>query len=124
LKKRILVIDDNYAFLSDFVRPELQITGHSYVLKSDPQEALKIIKEYNMDIILCDLVMPILNGFDIFKELKKMDKKVVFVLMSATLDSDTINTAKDLGITEFLFKDLDLSKTAKDIIKIIQRLIV
>lgn len=102
-KKNILVVDDE-AMSVDFIK---------FALKDEPQyiiysvinghEALKIIPNVPIDIILLDIQMPDMDGFEVYKKLRqKTNAPIVF--MSVNKDFEAIQKAIDLGCDDYIVK--------------------
>ena len=66
---KILVIDDEKD-IADLVKLVLEIDNHQVTVVTDPELALSTALELNPELILLDLVMPNVDGYDIFKEIK------------------------------------------------------
>ena len=119
--KRILVIDDSEANLllinSIFEDdPEIEVA-----VESNSTRALKTVKKQNPDLILLDLMMPNIDGFQILGEMKKdsfMDK-IPVMIVSARLDSDAKREAKKYKVNDFIEKPLDLDLIEKKIYQIL-----
>lgn len=104
-KKRILVVDDEPAWLKILsyilrkrgfeVREELTATG-----------ALQSMKEFRPDLIVSDVRMPDMNGFDFLDHVKhsKKDAEIPFVFVTAIDDYESRKAASDLGATDYLTK--------------------
>ncbi len=104
----VLIVDDSSAvrvFLKEIVKTKL---GHNVTEAENGLVALKIIKEKLPDVILLDLMMPVLDGVK-FLELVRGDdnfSKLPIVVLSANNDRATIQKLSNLGISFFLLKPL------------------
>jgi DNA-binding response OmpR family regulator len=80
--KRILVVDDepDVCFGLETVLDEKGFVVDSY---EDPFLALKGFKAHLYDLVLLDIRMPELNGFDLYREIKRLDKKVKVCFLTA-----------------------------------------
>jgi CheY-like chemotaxis protein len=108
-KPKILVVDDEPAniFLFEGV---LQKEGYRVVTASSGDEALKIIKEGPPALILMDLLMPHLHGFDLLSKIKEdEDLKHIPVIIATAVYKGPLNRmeALKLGADEFLEKPVD-----------------
>ena len=115
--KRILVIDDSEANLllinSIFEDdPEIEVT-----VESNSTRAIKTVRKENPDLILLDLMMPNIDGFQILDEMKKDSflGKIPVMIVSARLDSDAKKQAKKFSVTDYIEKPLDLDLIEKKI---------
>ncbi len=90
-----------------------------YAIAENGYEALDQLKKMNFDIILLDLHMPGLNGFETFKAIRKNEILTPVVALTADAFDDTREKVNDLGFDELLIKPY----RAEELIKLIQRLV-
>ena len=87
-KSRILVVDDN-AYLVDILSFSLEMENYEVLKAYDGEEALKIITENTPDLILADIMMPKMDGFELCKTLKEKEEyKDIPVVMVTALDKE------------------------------------
>ena len=102
--KRILVVDDepDVCFVLETVLDENGFVVDSY---QDPLLALKRFKAHLYDLVILDIKMPELNGFALYREIKRLDKKVkVCFLMAGEMHSDIFSS---LPANHFVRKPID-----------------
>lgn len=111
LNAHILIIDDkieNIEILQDF----LEINGFSNIETStDPRLSIDLFKTFQPDILLLDLQMPYLNGFQVMEQLKEiMPENTYFPILILTADITVESKQRALsnGATDFLTKPFDL----------------
>lgn len=111
-KASIMMIDDEPITI-EVLKEFLEEAGYqNFVSTSESRDALNLIETERPDVILLDLKMPHISGFDILKTMranKKMRHIPVIVLTSAT-DAETKLKALELGATDFLAKPVDSSE--------------
>lgn len=80
---KILIVDDE-EFLGIVLADILHELGHEVIQASDGVEALKIYKELKneIDLVMLDVIMPFMDGFEVFRRLKEMDEDVKVVFTS------------------------------------------
>jgi CheY-like chemotaxis protein len=107
-KKQILVIDDEPAWLR-IVSYFLNNQGYEVTAAESGFEALKRLKQFTPDLILSDIRMPDMNGFDLLQNVKKLPAtaSTPIVFFSAIDDIDARKTAKQLGATDYIVKPFD-----------------
>jgi CheY-like chemotaxis protein len=88
---RILVVDDDDK-VRDFIRMVLEQAGHQVLEAGDGAEALRVFHEQPSDLVVCDLFMPLKDGFETIRELRQ-DFPQVKVL---ALSGDTLWVSLDL----------------------------
>ncbi len=107
---QILVVDDNLANV-DILRMRLQANGYEVVTASDGEEALDAVRAHQPDLILLDIMMPKLDGFEVCRRLRA-DPSLAFVpivLVTAKSDPKDIVAALEAGGDEYLTKPVDHS---------------
>jgi len=115
--KTILVIDDEATTLR-IVDETLSRAGYRVLTASSGEEGLKLAKDNNPDVIITDVVMPQMDGFMLFKELKREEAtkdKNVLVLSSRENVGDTF---RRFGADSFLTKPVDPKLLLEQIKKI------
>ena len=105
MSKKILIIEDESALqksLSDF----LQQKGCETSSALNGEDGLKLAKSYSPDLILLDLILPKINGFDVLKQLKaEKETKNIPVIVLTNLEGITdIDRATSLGAMTYLVK--------------------
>lgn len=97
--KKIIVTDDEPMNLkmTEFI---LKKNGFEVILASSGEDCLKAVKDNSADLILLDLIMPEMNGFDTFQRIRESEngKDIPVILLTAADDSETYEKADSLGI--------------------------
>jgi DNA-binding response OmpR family regulator len=99
---RILVVDDEERVLN-FLRSKLTASGYEVLTASNGLEALEQAQTQEPDLIVLDLVMPKMDGFEALKELRSFSAVPVIILTAKGADSDRIKGLK-LGADDYLPK--------------------
>ena len=107
--QKILVIDDSATnvVLLDAI---LQKEGYEVITSLTAKEGLKYVSSMNPDLILLDLLMPEVSGFDFMKTFNKMEKTkdVPVIIVSAVGTSENKQLSKELGAVNFINKPVDI----------------
>jgi DNA-binding response OmpR family regulator len=82
-RKRILVVDDEYDICMVY-QMVLHDAGFECISYIDPVKALKEFRPFYYDLILLDIKMPVLNGFELCKKIIELDKTVHIVFITAS----------------------------------------
>lgn len=103
--KKVMWVEDDQ-FLSDLISRKLGNQGSRLLYARTGEEALKILETEVPDIIILDLLLPGISGFDVLEKCKADDriKKVPVVILSNFSQNDEIERAKKLGASRFLVK--------------------
>ncbi|TSA21711.1 response regulator [bacterium] len=107
-KKQILVVDDEPAWLKS-VTHVLQKQGYQVKAVQSAAEALALLVKYRPDLIVSDLRMPDMNGFDLLDKIRHLPKisSTPVVFFSAIDDFHAKEVARELGATACLLKPYD-----------------
>jgi CheY-like chemotaxis protein len=113
---------ENDPMLLDFYSEIFKSAGFNYVYKETYQNLVNIVIEEKPDLIIVDILMPEISGFDAMRILKKDDKTKIFpfVVLSNMCDKDTIGESLKLGAIQFLCKSKYLPS---DLINAIKKII-
>jgi two-component system, OmpR family, response regulator ChvI len=110
-RRRILIVDDEYDLTLTF-KFILRDNGYEVCTYNDPELALLNFKANFYDMILLDFKMPKLNGFQLFRELRKKDNevKICFFTASEDVDYDEYKNLLSLSVEEkcFIKKPIDM----------------
>lgn len=109
---KIMLVDDEPITL-EVIMEFLEEAGYSnFVAVSDPRDALGLIDTERPDVIMLDLMMPHISGFDILSSLRDSDtlKRLPVIVLTSSTDAATKLKALELGATDFLAKPVDQSE--------------
>lgn len=104
----ILVVDDNES-VRELLHMLLDARGHRVVLAKNGQEALEVMKQEAIDLVLLDIMMPVMDGYDVLRWMRakpELSSKPVIVL-TALNDTDSIIKCIELGADDYLFKPIN-----------------
>ncbi|PIV51890.1 response regulator [Candidatus Falkowbacteria bacterium CG_4_9_14_3_um_filter_36_9] len=102
---KVLVVEDD-EFLRQLVGRKLGDAGFDIKTAIDAQNAFNVLKDFKPDIILLDLILPGLDGFQILTKIKK-DKSIAdvpVIILSNLGQKEDVDKAMALGATDFLVK--------------------
>jgi two-component system response regulator YesN len=103
----ILVVDDNPS-MAKTLTDIIGIKGFEVYAANSGQEALAFLKNQPVDILLTDVVMPDMNGVELYRETRKISPKLTTILMTAYAADDIINQGLAEGIKTVLTKPLNI----------------
>jgi signal transduction histidine kinase len=101
----ILVVDDSETN-RDLLYRTLERQGHKPVILRDGQEALDLLRRQPFDLILLDVLMPAMDGFEVLQRLKadEMLRHIPVLMISALDEFDSVVRGIELGAEDYLFK--------------------
>jgi len=101
----ILYVDDN-----DFIREEaveyLSLLYTNVLEAKNGQEALEIYASSKPDIIITDIEMPIINGLQMVKAIRRNDKKIPIIIVTAFMDTEYLLEAIELRLVKYIIKPM------------------
>lgn len=101
---KILVVEDNELNLK-LMKDVLEAQGYEVDTASDGREGLNKAENNDYDLILLDIQMPVVSGYDF---LKVYDKKTPVVVVSACAMENEVNKAKELGCVDYVSKPVQI----------------
>lgn len=105
----ILIVDDNVSQCKtmSFV---LERKGYIVALANDGPEALEKVEEKPFDIILMDIKMPLMDGVEAYRQIKKIRPEAVVIMMTAYAVEDLVQQALEEGAYGIVYKPLDIER--------------
>ncbi len=121
-KKLILIVDDEPHIL-ELIRMSLGEDEYEYMEAKDGYEALKLVEKTKPDLILLDIMMPGLDGYEVCRRLKNdpINKDIVIAMISAKKEDQDILTGIDKGAISYItkpFKPFELQEKVKELLNI------
>ncbi|MCW1930563.1 MAG: response regulator [Candidatus Kerfeldbacteria bacterium] len=102
-KKRLLIVEDEKP-IAKALQLKLSHSGFDVELAMNGEEALQCIEKNTFDLILLDLIMPKMNGFDFLEELKKRKNSVPVIVSSNLSQEEDMKRVKTLGAVDYYVK--------------------
>ena len=115
-KAKILIVDDE-PFNVDVLQQELDELEYHIITASNGKEALEQIKKHQPDLILLDLMMPVLDGFAVLSEIKGDNslRDIPVIIVSAADDSKSIVKGIKQGADDYITKPIDADHLKKKV---------
>jgi len=113
LRNAIVMMVDDEPINIEVTQVYLEEAGYTrFVSTSEPGEALQLLSERRPDVLLLDLMMPKVSGFDILTRMKEQNilRDVPAIVLTSSTDSATKLKALEMGATDFLAKPVDSSE--------------
>jgi len=119
-KIKILIVDDE-PIIRDALSFKLTKEGYEVSAVEDGEKAIEAMEDEEYDMIISDVMMPYINGFELIKILKEQGTEAP-ILMLTSLNSDkALNRAKDLGADDFMTKPFSPSELSIRIKKLLKK---
>ena len=113
---KILLVDDDKEIV-ETLKLRLIREDYEVVTAYDGEEALAKVKQDNPDVILLDLLMPKLNGFEVLKEIREKfnDKWRPVIIISAQTELETVHKSYSLEADHYLTKPCSMEHVLRGI---------
>jgi DNA-binding response OmpR family regulator len=108
-KKKVLLVDDERAILK-IISIKLRISGYDVITASNGQEALDLVKKDSLDLMLLDIIMPGIDGFEVLEKLRAFSELPVIVFSARP---ENAQKALSLGANDFIDKPFNVDDMVK-----------
>ena len=109
--RRVLLVDDEVGF-AELLRDLLVMDNYDVDVAHDGQEGLEKIEAFKPDVIISDIVMPRLSGFEMFKKVKAAPatSSIPFLFITGFQDERVLAEARKIGVFGILRKPIDIEQ--------------
>lgn len=116
-KVRILIVDDHAVVRQGLItflelQDEIEVVGEA----SNGKEALQRVQELEPDVVLMDLVMPVMDGLTAIKQIKQLRPSTEVIALTSFADDEKVFTAIRSGATGYLLKDVQPNDLVKAVL--------
>lgn len=104
--KKIFIVEDD-PFLVDIYVTKFEEKGYSVEAVRDGEEALGVIEKRDFDIIILDINLPKMSGWDVLRKLRENNKSQeskVIILSNAVLEEDSRRMMDEFGVSKYIVK--------------------
>lgn len=119
MAKKILLVEDEEIMI-DLLQKKLMKEGYEVSIARDGVEGLEKMREVKPDLILLDIVMPRMGGFEVMEEMQKFPelKKIPVIVISNSGQPVELDKAKELGAKDWLIKtEFDPKEVLEKVVK-------
>ena len=108
---KILIVDDE-SFGRQLLEAVLLGENYDLLFAEDGQKAINCIHEFLPDLVLLDVMMPEMDGFEVCQKIRSIDqmKNLPVILITALDDSDSIRKGQKVGASDYISKPFDPAK--------------
>ncbi|MBN1862885.1 MAG: response regulator transcription factor [Dehalococcoidales bacterium] len=118
--KKVLVIDDDVK-TTELVKLYLKRDGYKVVTAYDGLQAVEVARESHPDLVVLDLMLPGLDGFEVFRALRAESDVPIIMLTAKTTEQDRLN-GLDLGADDYVTKPFSPRELAARVRAVLRRL--
>lgn len=119
MKSKILIVDDE-EHIRELIRFYLDKEGFSVVQAASGEEALEILENEYIDLAIVDIMMPVMDGFQLVEEMKEMKDIPVIMLTAKSQSADKLR-GFSLGIDDYVTKPFDPDELVARVKTILKR---
>lgn len=119
---RILVAEDERD-IRELINFTLMFAGHTVTLAANGAEAVEMVEKANPQLIMMDVRMPKLTGYEACRQIKTMDayKHIPIVFLSAKGQDEEIQSGLDVGATAYILKPFSPEELSRRVNEILQQ---
>lgn len=118
--KRILIVDDDEQ-IRDLLEFDVASSGYLVDIACDGEEGLKMALENNYDLILLDVMMPKMNGYEVCKNIRLVKQNLPVLLLTAKGGISDKTTGFDCGADDYLVKPFEVQEVLLRIRALLRR---
>ncbi|WAA09642.1 response regulator [Fervidibacillus albus] len=119
MDRKILIVDDQFG-IRMLLTELFQKEGYETFQASNGIKAIENVKNVRPNLVLLDIKIPGMDGIDILKELKEIDRNIKVIMMTAYGEMDMIQEAMELGAVAYFTKPFDIVELKKTVKSILQ----
>jgi DNA-binding NtrC family response regulator len=110
-RNKIMVVDDEH-LIRWSLEQNLKKQGYEVVTAGDGEEALRLVREEQPDLVLLDIQMPGISGIEALEKIKEYDEDIVVIMVTAHGGLETAVNAMRLGAYDYVSKPFNLDELA------------
>lgn len=117
--KKIILIEDETSVVS-FIKKGLQENGYEISVAFDGRTGVQLVQANDFDLVILDIMLPEMNGLDVCKEIRKTNKHVPILFLTALGTSENIVLGLESGGDDYLvkpFKFIELVARVKSLLR-------
>ena len=114
--KKILIVDDDYVQIK-LLNKHLTEKGYKIIFSSEAAEGLQMAMDKSPDMIILDVMMPIINGYNFCRLLKSEEKykHIPIVFLTSRDNEDDIQIGREMGAEAYLIKPVNMEELLEKI---------
>ncbi|HPN36874.1 MAG TPA: response regulator [Melioribacteraceae bacterium] len=118
MKKVILIADDSPT-IRKFVTFSLTMQGFEVISAIDGMEAMELLPKYKVDLVITDLNMPNMDGFELIKTIRQNEdyKDIPIIILSSLAGSEEIERGMSSGANSYMVKPFDPKRIQYEVAK-------
>ena len=123
-KKKILLVDDEIDIL-DFLSYNLINSGYDVRTAINGEEGIKVAREFNPDLILLDMMMPVMDGFEACRQIRNYEteynlEETPIIAVSASVIGDVVDECEAAGMNGYISKPFKKGTLVKELTSVLE----
>ena len=106
---RILLVEDEVNLARGLIY-NLEAEGYQVTLAADGQQALEQVNEGGFDLVILDIILPFVDGYDVLKEIRRLYTRLPVIILTAKLEEGDRVLGLELGADDYLTKPFHLKE--------------
>jgi len=108
-KRRILVVDDEQT-VRYFLQRTLEKAGYDVITASNGLEALEKMSQFDISLVLLDIMMPGLDGFEVLDHMRQYEKNIPVIMLTGIQEATTKVDSLTLGADDYITKPFSVEE--------------
>jgi DNA-binding response OmpR family regulator len=118
---KILVVDDEVE-VCDFVKNFFSERNFEVITAYNGEEALHLIEAQTPEIVLLDIKMPVMDGMQMLKEVRRRNKHCKIIMVTAVDDTEKAQEARNYGAVGYITKPLSLEQLEQSVLALAEEI--
>jgi two-component system chemotaxis response regulator CheY len=120
MKKTILTVDDSLS-VRKFMSLALKAGGYRVISAVDGMDALEILPNEKVDLVITDLNMPNVDGFELVRTIRQnvMYSSLPIIILSSLADAENVEQGLKIGANSYIIKPFNMKKIQDEVSKYI-----
>ena len=115
----ILVVDDEENAREGLTKI-LSKEGYAVDMASNGKEAIETLRRQSFDLVITDMRMPLMDGFEVLREIKKMNENIGVIMITAYGEVESYLEAINMGAFEYINKPVRVNELKRVITKVLE----
>lgn len=120
IKNNILIVEDEQR-VAEILKNQLSDSGFRVKIASDGYIGRQLTEKNSYDLIILDISLPLINGYDLCKEIRKTNSSVPIIMLTAFGTTDNIVAGFDVGADDYVVKPFDFRELLARINALLKR---
>ena len=120
MQRRLILVADDDAPILRLVRTKLQTDGYHVITATNGQEALDLFENEQPDLIVLDIMMPVMDGIEAMRRIRTQSQVPIILLTARTAGRDKVRSL-DMGADDYVTKPFDPDELSARVAAILRR---